>query len=70
MDLQNMRSLGVVRVDAFCACGWQASVDVSPLPDELAVPDVRLRLKCCKCGNWPTETSRSPHSPYREHVPT
>jgi hypothetical protein len=35
MDLQNMRSLGVVHVDAFCACGWQASVDVSPLPDEL-----------------------------------
>jgi hypothetical protein len=42
MDLQNMRSLGVVQVDAYCACGWQASVDVSPRPDELAVPDVRL----------------------------
>jgi hypothetical protein len=23
-----------------------------------------------ECGNWPTETSRSPHSLYREHVPT
>jgi hypothetical protein len=44
MDLQN----GVVCVDAYCACGWQASVNVSPLPDELAVPDVRLRLKYSK----------------------
>ena len=49
MDLANMRSLGVTRVDAYCACGWQASVDVPALPDEFPVPDVRLRLKCSKC---------------------
>src|SRR5450631_4252685 len=29
MDLANVRSLGVTRVDVCCACGHQASVDVS-----------------------------------------
>jgi hypothetical protein len=36
MDLANMRSLGVTRVDVYCGCGHQASVDVSALPDRLA----------------------------------
>jgi hypothetical protein len=55
MDLGNMRSLGITRVDAYCGCGWQASVETSGLPDELPVPDVRHRLRCSKCGNRPTE---------------
>jgi hypothetical protein len=56
MDLANMRSLGVTKVDVYCACGHQASVDVSDLPGDLAVRDVRFRLRCSKCGNRPTET--------------
>jgi hypothetical protein len=44
MDLANIRSLGVINVDVYCACGDQASVDVSKLPGDLTVPDVRLRL--------------------------
>jgi hypothetical protein len=47
MDLANMRSLGVTRVD-----GHQASVDVSNLPGDLAVH----RLRCSKCGARPNET--------------
>jgi hypothetical protein len=31
MDLANMRSLGVTRIDAYCACGYQANIDVSAL---------------------------------------
>jgi hypothetical protein len=56
MDLDNMRSLGVTKVDVYCACGHQASVDVSKLPGDLAVSDIRLRLRCSKCGKRPTET--------------
>jgi hypothetical protein len=41
-----MRSLGVTRVDGYCACGWQASVDVSALPAEMAVPSIKDRLRC------------------------
>jgi hypothetical protein len=44
MDLNNMRSLGVPRVDVYCACDHQASVDVSKLAGDLYVPDVRFRL--------------------------
>jgi hypothetical protein len=56
MDPVNKRSLGVTKVDVHCACGHQASVDVSKLPGDLAVPDVRLRLRCSKCGKRPSET--------------
>jgi hypothetical protein len=56
MDLENMRSLGVTRVDAYCKCGHQATIDVLDLPGDLAVPDVRLRLHCSKCGKRPNET--------------
>jgi hypothetical protein len=44
MDLDNMRSFVVTNVDVYCGCGDQASVEVSKLPGDLAVPDVRLRL--------------------------
>jgi hypothetical protein len=66
MDLTNMRSLGVTRVDVdvYCGCGHQASVDVSKLPGDLPVPDVRLRLRCSKCGKRPNET-RPDWSQYR-----
>jgi Transglycosylase SLT domain len=49
MDLP-MRSLDLTNVDVYCACGHQASLDVSKLPGDLAVPDVQLRLRCSKCG--------------------
>jgi hypothetical protein len=64
MDLANMRSLGVTRVDAYCSCGWQASVDVSALPAEMAVPSIKDRMRCRKCGARPTET-RPDWSQYR-----
>jgi hypothetical protein len=64
MDLANMRALGVTRVDAYCACGWQASVDVSALPAEMAVPSIKDRLRCSKCGARPMET-RPDWSTYR-----
>jgi hypothetical protein len=64
MDLANMRSLGVTKVDVYCACGHQASVDVSILPADLAVPEVRLKLRCSKCGGRATET-RPDWSNYR-----
>jgi hypothetical protein len=41
-----------------------APVDVSKLPGGPAVPDVRLRLRCSKCGKRPTE-SRPDWSQYR-----
>jgi hypothetical protein len=56
MDLDNMRSLGVIKVDVYCGCGHQATIDVSDLPGDLAVPNVRFRLRCSKCGKRPTET--------------
>jgi hypothetical protein len=56
MDLDNMRSLGVTNVDVYCACGHQASVDVSGLPGDLAVPEIKHRLRCSKCGKRPSET--------------
>jgi hypothetical protein len=56
MDLANMRSLGVTRIDAYCACGYQASIDVSMLSGDVAVPSIKNRLRCSKCGARPTET--------------
>jgi hypothetical protein len=40
-----MRSLGVTKVDVYCGCGHEVSVDVSDLPCDLVVADVRLRLR-------------------------
>jgi hypothetical protein len=48
MDLRNMRSLGVTRIMAYCACRHEASIDVSALPDDLAVPVIKNRLRCIK----------------------
>jgi hypothetical protein len=64
MDLANMRSLGVSAVDVYCACGHQATIDVSALPDGLAVPAIKNRLRCSKCGKRPNET-RPDWSQYR-----
>jgi hypothetical protein len=41
MDVDNMRSLGVTKID------------VSNLPGDLAVPHIRFRLRCSKCGQRP-----------------
>jgi hypothetical protein len=35
MNLANMRSLGVTRVMAYCACRHEASIDVSAMPDDV-----------------------------------
>jgi hypothetical protein len=48
MDLDNMRSLGVTKVDVYCGRGHQSTIDASNLPGDLPVPDVRLRLPCSK----------------------
>jgi hypothetical protein len=40
MDLANMRSLGITRIDAYCVCGYRATIDVSALPDDQTVPSV------------------------------
>jgi hypothetical protein len=64
MDLANMRSLGVTKVDVYCGCGHQASVDVSALPGDVAVPTIKDRLRCSKCGKRPNET-RPDWSQYR-----
>jgi hypothetical protein len=56
MDLTNMRSLGVTGVDVYCGCGHQASVDESNLPGDLAVPEIKHRLRCSKRGKRPSET--------------
>jgi hypothetical protein len=39
-------------------------VDVSALPDEMAVPSIKDRLRCSKCGARPMET-RPDWSQYR-----
>jgi hypothetical protein len=44
-----MRSLGVTKIDVYCGCGHQSTIDVSELPGDPAVPDVRLRLRRSKC---------------------
>lgn len=54
MTLGNMRDHGVRAVDAWCeatGCGHMATINVDPLPDELPVPDVALRLRCSYCGS-------------------
>jgi hypothetical protein len=54
-----MRSLGVTRIDVYCGSGDQSTIDVSELPGDRAMTDVRLRLRCSKCGKRPTETRQS-----------
>jgi hypothetical protein len=56
MDLANMQSLGLTKIDVYCQCGHQAVIDASHLPDDLAVPEIRSLLRCTKCGARPTET--------------
>jgi hypothetical protein len=50
MDLANMPSLGGTRIDAYCACGYQAGIDISALPNNLAVPSIKDRLRRTKCA--------------------
>lgn len=53
MTLGNLRAQGIRAVDAFCqaiSCGHEATLDVAGLPDDVAVPDVALRLRCTHCG--------------------
>jgi hypothetical protein len=49
-----MRSLGVTWIDAYCECGYQASIHLSALPGDLAVPSIKNRPQCSKCraGRW------------------
>ena len=54
MSLRNMREHGVRSVLATCqetSCGHAGSIKVDNLPDDFAVPDVSLRLRCSACGS-------------------
>jgi hypothetical protein len=66
MDLNNMRSLGVTRVDVYCGCGHQASIDVSALPGDVAVPAIEGWLRRSKCGARPMKT-RPGQSQFQSH---
>jgi len=60
MTLGNLRGMGVTRVEVSCVvptCGYTKSVAVSEWPDDVAVPDVGLRLRCPRC-NAPELDSR------------
>jgi hypothetical protein len=78
MSLRNMREHSVRAVMATCqesSCGQAGSLNVDDLPDDLAVPDVSLRLRCSRCGSrnvktqpdwregqWARNYGRSPRS--------
>ena len=55
MTLANMRGLGVRSISATCECGRSSIVDVSALPDDVAVPGLRSRLRWSACGNRPMD---------------
>lgn len=73
MTLGNMRALNVDRVTLCCVetgCGWSKSVGLSEWPDDVAVPDVGLRVPCPRCGA--PETDSRPDWPKRQvatHAP-
>jgi hypothetical protein len=59
MSLGNMREHGVRSVLASyqkSSCGHSASIHVDELPDDFAVPDVALRLRCSACGSRTVKT--------------
>jgi hypothetical protein len=59
MNLGNMREHGVRSVLAICqeaSCSHSASVSVEVLPDDFAVPDVSVRLRCSACGSHNVKT--------------
>ncbi len=59
MTLATMRDHGVRSVDAYCqaiGCGHESTLNVDPLPDNLPVPDISLRLRCSKCGSRSIQT--------------
>ncbi len=55
MTLANMRSIGVRAIDATCACGHNARIDVSHLAGAIEVPALRWRLRCVDCGSRPID---------------
>jgi hypothetical protein len=72
IDLANMQSLGMTEVVVYCGCGHEASIDVSKLPGDLAVPEIKYRLRCSKCGKRPSETRPdwSQYEPKGSYLPT
>ena len=57
MTLANMREHGVRSVVATCEkCQHEALVNVDDWPEETPVPDVRLKLRCSKCGGKSVDT--------------
>ncbi|MDP2357381.1 MAG: hypothetical protein Q8M31_15150 [Beijerinckiaceae bacterium] len=59
MTLGNIRSLGVVSLDAICEetlCGHAGQINVSVLPDGFPVIDVALRLRCSRYGSKSVST--------------
>lgn len=53
MDLGNMRYNGCRSITLYCRCKHEATVNVDAYPDHLAVPDMRQRFRCSKCGQRP-----------------
>jgi hypothetical protein len=65
MLLSGMRALGVSAIIAYCeaqGCDHEATVDVSPLPDDMPVPDVALKLRCSACGRKQIKTVPAWHT--------
>ncbi len=53
MSLFNMRSLGVISVEAICFCGREAIIDVSALSGDVTVPSLAMRFRCSGCRGRP-----------------
>jgi hypothetical protein len=62
MTLANMRRNGVHAVIATCqSCGHNADVNVDALPETIAVPKIRRRLRCSRCGGKQIDTRPAWH---------
>jgi hypothetical protein len=53
MTLGNMRAHGVRSIEVYCQCGREEQVVVDALPDEVAVPSLKERFRCVRCGMRP-----------------
>jgi hypothetical protein len=55
----SLQTHGVRPVPVICretSCGHFGSINVDNLPDDFAVPDVSLRLRCSACGSRNVKT--------------
>lgn len=50
----SIRAQGMNTVAAYCeatGCGYDAIIPLNGWPDETAIPNMALRLRCSKCGS-------------------